>query len=137
MVLANAIICQQIILKAGELFQKPHQRLTSDSNLHLIFVQAGLDSLGAVDLRNAISAKYAINLPATVAFDYPTITDLAEFLAPLLAPARQAERIHRDPEAVARDLELTHSTDIISTACILPGSNTGAIISYSLACISC
>ena len=36
-------------------------------------MSAGLDSLGAVELRNGISAKFGISMPATVAFDYPTI----------------------------------------------------------------
>ena len=40
-----------------------------------------MDSLGAVELRNAISARFAINLPATVAFDYPTTAALARFVA--------------------------------------------------------
>ena len=36
-------------------------------------MSAGLDSLSAVELRNGISAKYGISMPATVAFDYPTL----------------------------------------------------------------
>ena len=34
---------------------------------------AGLDSLAAVELRSAISARIGIALPATVALDYPTV----------------------------------------------------------------
>ena len=36
-------------------------------------MSAGLDSLGAVELRNGISAKLGISLPATFSFDYPTL----------------------------------------------------------------
>lgn len=36
-------------------------------------MSAGLDSLGAVELRNGISAKFGISLPATFSFDYPTL----------------------------------------------------------------
>ena len=36
-------------------------------------MSAGLDSLGAVELRNGISAKFGISMPATIAFDYPTL----------------------------------------------------------------
>lgn len=36
-------------------------------------MSAGLDSLGAVELRNAISARLSISLPATFTFDHPTL----------------------------------------------------------------
>jgi acyl carrier protein len=36
-------------------------------------MSAGLDSLGAVELKNGVSARFGVTLPATVAFDYPTL----------------------------------------------------------------
>ena len=45
------------------------------------FMEAGLDSLGAVELRNSLSSLFGIDLPATVTFDYPTASELAGFLA--------------------------------------------------------
>ena len=39
----------------------------------LPLMSAGLDSLGAVELRNSISARLGITLPATFSFDYPTL----------------------------------------------------------------
>ena len=44
------------------------------------FMEAGLDSLGAVELRNGLSTRFNIDLPATVIFDFPTINLLAEYL---------------------------------------------------------
>ena len=52
---------------------------------------AGLDSIAAVELRNSISSKYGIDLPATVTFDQPTIKALAGYLAALLAPQQQLQ----------------------------------------------
>ena len=40
----------------------------------------GMDSLLAVELRNAISAELGTPLPATILFDYPTILSLSKFL---------------------------------------------------------
>ena len=44
-------------------------------------MEAGLDSIGAVELRNAVTAKFGVELPATVTFDYPSASALAGFIA--------------------------------------------------------
>ncbi|EAR3735688.1 hypothetical protein EJO83_28620 [Salmonella enterica] len=48
--------------------------------------EIGLDSLTAVELRNALRKRTGKNLPATLAFDYPTIADIAAYILRLLAP---------------------------------------------------
>lgn len=48
-------------------------------------MEAGLDSLGAVDLRNTLAAQFSVELPSTVTIDYPTIPALAHFITSLLA----------------------------------------------------
>jgi len=44
------------------------------------FFDLGLDSLMAVELRNRIERALAVQLPTTVAFDYSSIEELAEYL---------------------------------------------------------
>jgi polyketide synthase 12/myxalamid-type polyketide synthase MxaB len=53
------------------------------------FTNLGLDSLMAVELRNAIGAAMERTLPASLVFDYPTIARLAEFMAAQLVPTGQ------------------------------------------------
>lgn len=54
-------------------------------------MDAGLDSLGAVELRSSLESKLQVQLPATVVFDYPSITDLTRYVTSVLpAPAAAA-----------------------------------------------
>ena len=46
-------------------------------------MEAGLDSLGAVELRNALQSRFGVDLPATVTLDHPTIAALAQYMAGL------------------------------------------------------
>ena len=44
-------------------------------------MEAGLDSIGAVELRNAVSSAFGLDLPATATFDYPSADALAKYIA--------------------------------------------------------
>ena len=55
------------------------------------FADAGLDSIGAVEFRNTLATKYGMQLPATLVFDYPTLSNLAAFLAPHISAASRQE----------------------------------------------
>jgi acyl carrier protein len=51
-----------------------------DTSLSLF--DAGLDSLGAVELRNILSKHFNRRFDSTLLFDHPTIEALVRFLAP-------------------------------------------------------
>lgn len=56
-------------------------------------MQAGLDSLGAVELRNSIAESFRISVPATVAFDYPTKAALEGFIIQNVTPQPPSDSI--------------------------------------------
>ena len=63
---------------------------------------AGLDSLSTVELRNSLEGQLGLPLPATLVFDYPTVSAMADLLYPKLALAtaaataeEQIEQMHR------------------------------------------
>jgi myxalamid-type polyketide synthase MxaB len=51
------------------------------------FVELGLDSLAAVELKNALESAFRVPLPTSTLFDYPAIRSLTERISQLLAPS--------------------------------------------------
>ena len=43
-------------------------------------MEAGLDSIAAVEVRNAVAIKFGVEVPATVTFDHPSVHALASFV---------------------------------------------------------
>jgi len=73
-----------------ELFEIVSGLLGSVIGIDEPLMEAGLDSIGAVELRNSVAAKFGVELPATVTFDYPSVAALAQYLAARTAPPQSS-----------------------------------------------
>ena len=103
-------------------------------------------SAGAVDLRNALAAKFGVALPATIVYDHPTIAALTAHIGNLVAAQRPAVLAaaadEREASAVAmaaaasavlqrrvagggRARDTAFASDIIGIACCYPCGCSG------------
>jgi len=53
---------------------------TNSVDLHQGFADLGIDSLTSVELRNQLQSSLGCTLPSTLAFDYPTVAKLGDYL---------------------------------------------------------
>jgi acyl carrier protein len=70
----------------------------SDLHVDTSLVDAGVDSLIAVDIRRSLAYSFELPIPATLIFDYPTLGDIADFIQQLAgAAALSSETAPRHP----------------------------------------
>jgi pimeloyl-ACP methyl ester carboxylesterase/acyl carrier protein len=84
------------------------------------FLELGLDSLAAVQLRNHLGQATGLRLPATLVFDYPTPVAMAKMLHDRLADATPEDRAARGHEGGGTLTELLRNARSDVTAELLP-----------------
>ncbi|MCX6408231.1 MAG: SDR family NAD(P)-dependent oxidoreductase, partial [Propionibacteriales bacterium] len=85
------------------------------------FARLGVDSLSALELRNALGATTGVRLPTTIVFDHPTVRRLAAHLAEQLGLSEQS--VGPERESVERDDE--DPIVVVGMGCRLPGGVDG------------
>eukprot|EP00026_Physarum_polycephalum_P000105 Phypoly_transcript_00105.p1 GENE.Phypoly_transcript_00105~~Phypoly_transcript_00105.p1 ORF type:complete len:2244 (+),score=346.95 Phypoly_transcript_00105:709-6732(+) len=83
----NAALFEFVVQEIGSVIGLTPDQLDPDRELS----DFGVDSLVATQLRNNFVNALAIPLPASMAFDYPTVKQMVEFLKPLVTKKIQAE----------------------------------------------
>ena len=78
-------------------------------------MESGVDSLAATELLNSIQQElgHAAKLPSTVAFDYPTVKELAAHITSALQPRQGARSTHLTQKAVL-DMVLSKVHEVVS-----------------------
>lgn len=79
------------------------------------FSELGMDSLVAVELKNSLESAFRVPLPASLAFDYPSIDRLTQFIDSHFSPERA------EPEAGPRDVRELTEDDIDAELAALRG----------------
>ncbi|MEU0642548.1 type I polyketide synthase [Streptomyces umbrinus] len=82
------------------------------------FNEMGFDSLTAVEFRNALATATGLHLPATLVFDYPTVTTLAHHLLTHLHTTPTSSNNTATP---VRAADTDEPMAIVGMACRYPG----------------
>ncbi|AGL16002.1 type I polyketide synthase [Actinoplanes sp. N902-109] len=90
------------------------------------FKDLGIDSLTAVELRNALAAITGLRLPATLVFDYPTSLAVAAYLRTELLGGRTGEVAAEaaPPAVVAAAPHHDEPMAIVGLSCRFPGGSS-------------
>ncbi len=88
----------------------------ADVDVDRAFLEMGLDSLGALELRNRLTTASGLDLPSTLVFDHPSVSAVARFL---LAEALQEDQ--RGAPALTVGASPEEPIAIVGLACRFPG----------------
>jgi len=92
-------------------------------------MEAGLDSLGAVELRTRLSSRLGAELPETLVFDFPTARQLTAHLLSLTAPGTPGSADSAaTAEAAAAIARMLADPGLLHSATALAASRRGAAV---------
>ncbi|MDR0417069.1 MAG: acyltransferase domain-containing protein, partial [Propionibacteriaceae bacterium] len=86
------------------------------------FQDLGLQSLGAVELRNRLSAETGLRLPSTLVFDHPTPAAVAARILDEIRPAAAAGRPARDRPLASSAAAASEAIAIVGLSGRFPGA---------------
>ena len=102
----------------------------TDVQTHRPLKELGLDSLMAVELRNAIAQSIGSPLSATLVFDYPTIESMSEYL--LGRVLRLEKTAQRPNESLDKPTITNEPIAIVGIGCRFPGGGNDPEAFWSL-----
>jgi acyl carrier protein len=109
------------------------QTIAADSPL----MSAGLDSLGAVELRNSLEARVGMPLPQTLVFDYPSVEALAGYLTALSPPPPDAPSSSAVVPATPHAAAVTRSMRLPCSIRAAAGIGATSSPARRLVCVEC
>ena len=79
-----------------------------------------------MELRNAISSQFSTDVPATLAFDYPTEASLIDFIISKMGSTRSKLRVsHMLTPGAEQERSLQQTSDVLAVSCRYPKSVKG------------
>ncbi|KAJ1604613.1 type I fatty acid synthase, partial [Cryptosporidium canis] len=91
---------------------------SSSIDLDTPFSELGMDSLSAIELRNALISRFGIKISSTALFDYPTLRSIIEHLTDSLYVSEINETV---VDVGMYPSEREYSVAVIGVSCRLPG----------------
>ncbi|MCP4264051.1 MAG: SDR family NAD(P)-dependent oxidoreductase [Candidatus Brocadiaceae bacterium] len=86
-----------------------------------LLVELGLDSLSAIELRNAFELSIGCALPAVLLYDYPTLEDVSNYLAKKIIPKEAISDTHSELlQSGNGDNKISRESDGVSSENIEP-----------------
>jgi acyl transferase domain-containing protein/surfactin synthase thioesterase subunit/acyl carrier protein/NAD(P)-dependent dehydrogenase (short-subunit alcohol dehydrogenase family) len=90
------------------------------------FPPGGFDSLSAVEFSNSLGEELGIELPATIVYDYPSVSSMAAYIEPMTGSIPPMPAIQRNQVEVLDSRSVRHAADLISIDSLVarvPGSS--------------